>query len=184
MQDEPIHKALFLDRDGVINKNLHYISDINKFEFMPGIFDLCILAKSKSYLIVIVTNQSGIGRKIFTIDQYHELTDWMCEEFNRKSCKIDLVTTSPIDPSNESNSERLKFRRKPNPGMIIDACEILNINTQSSILIGDSDSDIKAGISAGVKTLIKIGPKIKNYNSVHYFSDLPEVLNGINDLIR
>ena len=48
----------------------------------------------------------------------------------------------------------------------------------------DSDSDIEAGISAGVKTLIKIGPKIKNYNSVHYFSDLPEVLNGINDLIR
>jgi D-glycero-D-manno-heptose 1,7-bisphosphate phosphatase len=183
MQDEPFHKALFLDRDGVINKNIGYISDISQFEFMPGIFELCILAKSKNYLIVIVTNQSGIGRKIFTIDQYYELTGWMCEEFNRKNCKIDLVTTSPINPNNESNSEGLKFRRKPNPGMIIDACEILNINTQRSILIGDSDSDIEAGISAGVKTLIKIGPKIKDYINVHYFSDLSEVLKDINDLM-
>jgi D-glycero-D-manno-heptose 1,7-bisphosphate phosphatase len=183
MQNDLSQKALFLDRDGVVNKNFHYVFDINKFEFMPGIFDLCSWAKSKDYLIIIITNQSGIGRQIFTLDQYYKLTDWMRSEFGDKGIKIDLVTTSPIDPSNVLNSEELAFRRKPNPGMIMDACEIFNINKQKSILVGDSDTDIDAGVAAGIKTLVKIGGKVKNYNEVHYFSNLQELLNRIDDLI-
>ena len=183
MQSDQIQKALFLDRDGVVNRNFHYVFDKKEFEFMPGIFDLCVWAKTKNYLIIIITNQSGIGRNIFSIEQYHKLTDWMQNEFSSKGCKIDLVITSPIDPSNILNSEALKFRRKPNPGMILDACEIFSINKQKSILIGDSDTDIEAGVTAGIKTLVKIGDKLKNYHGVHYFANLQKLLNRIDELI-
>jgi D-glycero-D-manno-heptose 1,7-bisphosphate phosphatase len=176
MQSKPLRKGLFLDRDGIVNINQHYVHHIYNFEFVPGIFELCFWARSKGFAIVIVTNQSGIGRGLFTIDQYHKLTHWMLGQFLAQDCTIDLVVTSPIDPNDETNSEALKFRRKPNPGMIFDACEVLNIDPHISVLIGDSDSDIEAGMAAGIPALIKIGQEVTQRQGISNFPDLNAVL--------
>ena len=77
------YSAVFLDRDGVINKNLGYVSDISRFEFFPEIMEICFLAEKKGFPIVVVTNQSGIGRGYFTVEDYNILTKWMIEEFKK-----------------------------------------------------------------------------------------------------
>lgn len=176
MLEKPVRKGLFLDRDGIININHRYVGNIDRFEFAPGIFELCFWARSEDFAIVIVTNQSGIGRGLFTMEQYHELTQWMLGQFSKQGCKIDLVVTSPIDPNDKTNSDALKFRRKPNPGMIFDACEILNIDPHLSVLIGDSESDIDAGKAAGIPTLIRIAQNVQRTSEIACFSDLGTLL--------
>jgi len=166
--------ALFLDRDGVINLDKGYISRIENFSFVSGIFPVIRIAQNSNFRIVIITNQSGIGRGLINIDQYHKLTNWMLNEFARNSCLIDLVLTSSLDP-NKKNVENFEtFRRKPNPGMIYDAKELLNIDLVNSILIGDNISDIEAGLNAKIKNLFLINKKMRHplVNSVTVVEDL------------
>ena len=177
-------KALFLDRDGVINIDRHYVSEIAQFQFVPGIFELCKWAHLKGYLIVVVTNQSGIGRGLFTIERYHSLTNWMLKQFLINGSKIDLVVASPIDPAASGNSAALNYRRKPGPGMIIDACEILPIDLEASILIGDSDSDIEAGIAAGITTVIKIGAQLSEFEMATNFPDILSILTVKEQILK
>ena len=184
MSGRPLLRGLFLDRDGVVNVNRHYVGHIEEFEFNPGIFELCSWARSQGFVIVIVTNQSGVGRGLFTIDQYHHLTNWMLEQFSLNDCKIDLVVASPIDPNNENNSEALKSRRKPNPGMIFDACEVLNIDPHVSVLIGDSDSDVEAAQAAGIPTIIRLNQQIATLDETYCFKDLTSLLENKEVVIR
>lgn len=177
MQVKTLRKGLFLDRDGVVNINNHYIADSNGIEFISGIFELCSWAHSEEFLIVIVTNQSGIGRGLFTMGQYNELTNWILTQFSIRGCVIDLVVTSPIDPNDEKNSEAVKFRRKPLPGMILDACEILSIDPGKSVLIGDSESDIEAGMAAGIPTLIRIAQSMPHTRATHCFTSIESLLD-------
>ena len=102
----------------------------------------------------------------------------MLGQFSSQGCAIDLVVTSPIDPNDETNSEALRFRRKPKPGMIFDACEILNIDLQVSVLIGDSDSDIEAGKAAGIPTIIRIAQDMPQSRENHCFADLTSLLKS------
>lgn len=178
MRSRPLLRGLFLDRDGVVNINRHYVGRIEDFEFNPGIFELCSWARSQGFVIVIVTNQSGVGRGLFTIDQYHHLTNWMLEQFSFNDCEIDLVVASPIDPNGENNSEALIFRRKPNPGMIFDACEVLNIDPHVSVLIGDSDSDVEAAQAAGIPTIIRLNRQMATSEGIYCFGDLNSLLEN------
>jgi D-glycero-D-manno-heptose 1,7-bisphosphate phosphatase len=70
-------RALFLDRDGVINVDHGYVHRIDQLQFMDGIFDLCLLAQARGYLLIVVTNQAGIGRGLFTEDDFRVLTEWI-----------------------------------------------------------------------------------------------------------
>lgn len=184
MQDLPFRRGLFLDRDGVVNMNRHYVGRIDDFDFNSGIFELCSWARLQGFVIVIVTNQSGVGRGLFTIEQYHRLTNWMLEQFSSHNCEIDLVVASPIDPNDENNSEALKYRRKPNPGMIFDACEVLNIDPQISILIGDSDSDVEAAQAAGIPTIIRLNRQVEPSEGIYYFDNLNSLLENKELVIR
>jgi len=144
--------ALFLDRDGVINVDYGYVHRPEDFEFIPGIFDLVRAANEKGYRVVVVTNQAGIGRGYYSEEQFHKLTDWMCERFVDQGCRLDKVYFCPFHPEHGVGKyKRDSECRKPNPGMFLLAATEMNLNLSRSILVGDKVSDIDAAASAGVQ---------------------------------
>ena len=144
-------RALFLDRDGVINVNHGYVHKISDFDFLDGVFDLVLRAKELGYLVIVITNQAGIGRGFYTEADFYTLSEWMCRKFKSIGATIDRVYFSPFHPT-AGLGKYLKddFSRKPNPGMILQAELDFDINLKSSVLIGDKISDIEAGLSAGI----------------------------------
>lgn len=147
------HRALFLDRDGVINVNHGYVNSIENFDFVDGIFDLVGTARKLGYCVVVVTNQAGIGRGHYSEKQFHELTVWMCAQFEKYGAPIDRVYFSPYHPTAGIGKYRKdEDTRKPGPGMIIRAKRELALSLEDSVLVGDKPSDTLAGIAAGVRT--------------------------------
>ncbi|MGE0018197.1 MAG: D-glycero-alpha-D-manno-heptose-1,7-bisphosphate 7-phosphatase [Draconibacterium sp.] len=140
------NKALFIDRDGTINIEKHYVYKKEDFVFMPGIFDLLKHFTDNGYLIFIITNQSGIARGFYSEEDYNRLTSWMLNEFELKGIKITKVYHCPHHPDITGPC----ICRKPKPGMILQAIEEFNINPSASVLIGDKKSDILAGENAGI----------------------------------
>lgn len=146
-----MNKALFLDRDGVINLEKNYVHKIEDFEFIDGIFELTKYFQDKGYLIIVITNQAGIGRGYYTEEDFHKLNDWMIDQFKQRGILITEVYYCPFHPTHGIGKyKKDSFDRKPNPGMILNATRKYNINLSESILIGDKESDIEAGKSAGV----------------------------------
>ena len=146
-----VASILFLDRDGVINVNYGYVHKQKNFDFIEGIFDLVRLAKSNDFLVFVITNQSGIARGYYSIEDFNVLSAWMMMQFVNHGAAIDKIYFSPYHPK-EGKGEFLKddFSRKPNPGMILDACTDYDIDLAQSILVGDKMTDIEAGQRAGV----------------------------------
>jgi len=142
-----MRKALFLDRDGVINIEKNYLYKIEEFEFINGIFELCKYYSSLGYLIIVVTNQSGIARDYYSENDFNKLTSWMIKQFLNNNINITKVYFCPHHPDilGECNC------RKPKAGMLFDAQKEFNLDLKNSILIGDKERDIEAGISAGLK---------------------------------
>ena len=168
-------KALFLDRDGVINVDHGYVYRKEDIEFIDGIFDLVSAAKKSGYLNIIVTNQSGIGRGYYTSQNFHDLTKWMKEQFVVHNSIIDAVYFCPYHPDGSGKYSRYKKFRKPEPGMILQAALEHNINLKGSILVGDSLSDIQAGIAAGVGKIFYYGSG-DNIVTAHVVSHLTEII--------
>lgn len=164
-------KVLFLDRDGIINVDHGYVYKIEEFEFMPEIFDLCKLAIEKGYLIIIITNQSGIGRGKYTECDFKTLTKWMCEQFSYNNVNITDVYYCPHHPDKGKN-EYLKICecRKPAPGLINQAIKQYDIDVQHSVFIGDKLSDMQAADSAGIKNKVLFTKNNLNHS-------LPNVIN-------
>ncbi len=144
------NKALFLDRDGVVNVEKNYVSKIEDFEFIEGIFDFCSWFQKKGYLIFVITNQAGIARGFYSEEDFKVLTDWMVLEFARRDILISKVYYCPHHPDITGPCDC----RKPKPGMILKAAEEFYLNLSESILVGDYDSDLKAGENSGI---------VKNY---------------------
>ncbi len=113
-------RAIFLDRDGVINIDHGYVHSVDNFDFIDGIFDVIRTAHANNLKVVVVTNQAGIGRGFYSVQQFYQLTSWMCKEFMNAGAPIDKVYFSPFHPT-EGLGEYKKddFSRKPNPGMIL-----------------------------------------------------------------
>lgn len=169
-------KALFLDRDGVINVEKNYVYRIEDFEFLPGIFDLCELAMRLGFRLVVITNQAGIGRGYYGEADYQALTHWMVQQFREHGVVIDRVYHCPHHPTAGIGEYRQEsFHRKPNPGMLLMARDDLGLDLSRSILVGDKDSDIEAGIAAGVKTNIKLVPSGKPDPDRREFPSLPAI---------
>ena len=154
-------KTVFLDRDGVINKEVGYLHKIQDFEFINGVFEACLYFQSLNYQIIVVTNQSGIGRGYYDEDDFHIINNWMLEQFKNKRIEILDVFFCPHDP--ESNCDC----RKPKPGMLNQANEKHNIDMEKSWMIGDKEADVAAANSAGIKNtiLVKSGHTIDEENS-------------------
>jgi D-glycero-D-manno-heptose 1,7-bisphosphate phosphatase len=139
-------KALFLDRDGVINVEKEYLYRQEDFEFIEGIFALCRHYQKLGYLIFIVTNQSGIARGFYSEEDFAKLTEWMLGEFAKRGIKITKVYYCPHHPKLSGECSC----RKPKPGMLLDAAKEFDIDLKNSIIIGDKERDIEAGLNAGL----------------------------------
>jgi len=150
--------ALFLDRDGVINLDHGYVHTPEKFEFVDGIFEVVAAANRAGYIVVVVTNQAGIGRGYYSEAQFYALTDWMKAKFAEQGAQIDAVYFCPYHPEHGIGKYRCESEfRKPAPGMLLQAQRELNIDLSSSVFVGDKASDIQAGRAAGVGRLLLLG---------------------------
>tara|TARA_B100000524_G_scaffold342739_1_gene238069 strand:- start:1625 stop:2146 length:522 start_codon:yes stop_codon:yes gene_type:complete len=149
------NRALFLDRDGVINLDYGYVHKICDFTFRPEIFEICKTALSLKYKIIIVTNQAGIGRGIFTENDFITLCNYMKSIFKQNKIKITDIYHCPFHPKKGINKFlKESFDRKPNPGMLIKAAIDHKIKLEDSIMIGDNISDQQAALSANLKYFI------------------------------
>lgn len=141
-----MNRALFLDRDGVINIEKEYLYKIEDFEFIDGIFSLCKYFQEQNYKIIVVTNQSGIARGYYSRDDLHRLTEWMRQAFLKEGIAIDDLYFCPHYPSVSGECSC----RKPKPGMLLEAASKHNIDLSHSIIVGDKERDIEAGLNAGL----------------------------------
>ena len=149
--------ALFLDRDGVINVDRHYVWRIEDFEFMPGIFELVEAAVQGGLLPIVVTNQAGIGRGYYTEGDFRRLDEWMHAQFRERGAAIARTYYCPFHPTEGIGVYRREsFDRKPNPGLILRAKADFDLDLSNSVLVGDKDSDIEAGRAAGVRHNVKV----------------------------
>jgi D-glycero-D-manno-heptose 1,7-bisphosphate phosphatase len=144
-------RALFLDRDGVINVDRGYVCSPEQFELVDGITDLCRHAVGLGYLLIVATNQAGIGRGYYTEADFLALTDWMCDAFRERGAPIAKVYYCPFHPEfGVGEYRRESDCRKPAPGMILHAARDFDLDLRRSVLVGDKESDIQAGVAAGV----------------------------------
>ena len=150
-------KALFLDRDGVINRDTGHVYRVGEFVFLDGIFDLGREAMAKGYTIVVVTNQAGIGRGYYSEDEFHTLTAWLRERFASESVEITDVMFAPHHPEWGIGPYKAESPdRKPNPGMMLKAANRHRIDLAASVMVGDRASDMRAGAAAGIGRLVLI----------------------------
>lgn len=169
-------RGLLLDRDGVINEDHGYVGAFEDFAFKPGIFPFLRRAQEGGYRLAVVTNQSGVARGLYTRESYEALTQRMREFFASEGVTLDLVLACFTHP--EGTVEALRnesFWRKPNPGMILEAALRLNLDLARSVLIGDKDTDMQAGLTAGVGKLYLIGRKASHVSGVRTVGDFKEI---------
>ncbi|HDN2509876.1 MULTISPECIES: D-glycero-beta-D-manno-heptose 1,7-bisphosphate 7-phosphatase [Providencia] len=180
--------AVFLDRDGTINIDHGYVHKIDDFEFIEGAIEAMLELKKMGYALVVVTNQSGIGRGIYTEDQFMQLTEWMDWSLADRGVDLDGIYFCPHHAESDVEEYQQDCNcRKPKPGMLLDAQSFLNIDMAASIMVGDKLADILAGKAAnvGATVLVKSGEPVTEeaMNSADFvinsIADLPATLKRI-----
>ncbi len=145
-------KALFLDRDGVINLDHGYVGKVEDFEFVEGILDCIQRFQEKGYQPIVVTNQSGIGRGYYSLEDFEKVTAYMLQKMQEHGIAIDRshVFFCPHAPNEGCNC------RKPKPGMFLQAKKRFSIDMSASVMIGDKPSDIEAAKKVGVGRTVMV----------------------------
>ena len=185
-----MNKAIFLDRDGTINVDRDYIYKIEDFEFLPNVIESLRILQEAGYILIIVTNQSGIGRGYYTEEDFHKLNDWMLQELIRHNVNISKVYFCPHIPDAQIERYRILCGcRKPNLGMFRQAIKDFDIDIDASYAIGDKIRDCaiceKTGctgflIHSNEKPKIIQSVKLGMFKGVYYMPTLFDcVLNII-----
>lgn len=161
-------KAVFLDRDGTINKYVGFLRNINDFELIGGVSDALEKINALGYLAIVVTNQPVIARGEVTFEQLGEIHNKMETLLGKDGAYVDAVYFCPHHPHKGYDGEVAELKiececRKPKAGMIFKAAEDYNIDLENSWVVGDGENDIKAGLNAGCKTAL-ISENSENYN--------------------
>jgi len=147
-------KIIFLDRDGVINQDSDkFVKNIDEFNLIPGSVDAIANLSQAGFKVVVCTNQSGLGRGLFTMEDLNEMHEWLHQSVEQAGGTIDVIMFCPHTPEDNCAC------RKPKPGMILDICERFNLEDLSSvIMIGDSIRDLQAIANVGgIPILVKTG---------------------------
>lgn len=172
-------KALFLDRDGIINIDYGYVHQIDKFKFSKTIFTLLKYFQQEGYILFIVTNQSGIGRNYYSEEKFQTLTSWMINKFTTEGIHISKVLHCPHTPDEKCHC------RKPQIGMIENIMLNYDIDFNKSWMIGDKQSDIDFAYNAKIQHTIAISKhKIKDaeyiFTSItectHFLEENPDII--------
>lgn len=153
-------RALFLDKDGVINVDHGYVCTRERTDFVDGIFELCRTATRAGFLNVLVTNQAGIARGYYSEQEFLAYMEWMRGEFRERGAQLDAVYYCPHHPV-YGIGEYLRDCecRKPRPGMILSAAQDLDIDLAASVLLGDSASDAEAAQEAKLGSIFLLRPE-------------------------
>lgn len=182
-----MNKAIFLDRDGTLNIDYGYVHEIDNFKFIDGAIDVLRELKKMGYMLVLVTNQSGIARGYFSEEQFLQLTEWMDWSLAEQDVDLDGIYYCPHHPEGKGEYKEECDCRKPKSGMLLQAIKELKIDPTQSIMVGDKVEDIKAGIGAKVKmnvlvrtgkTVTEEGERVADY-VLDSIVDLPRILKRL-----
>ena len=152
-------KAVFLDRDGTINRYVGFLRNIDDFELLPGVAEAIRQINERGYLAVVATNQPVIARGEVTVDQLREIHNKMETLLGNEGAYLDAIYFCPHHPDKGFPNEVAELKRecgcrKPKPGMLLTAAKDLNIDLQQSWMVGDGKNDIEAGKAAGCRTAL------------------------------
>lgn len=181
-------KGIFLDRDGVIIENrLDYVRSWKDVEFLPGALTALVKLASTPYKIIVVTNQSAVGRGILTFEEAETISNQILSVIKENGGRIDAYYVCPHAPEEECSC------RKPKPGMLLAAAQELQIDLQNSLMVGDALTDMQAGQSAGVPRnyLVLTGRgreqlqlpeavSIQPFSTLRSLAVLPEIITKLN----
>lgn len=151
-------RAAFLDRDGVINIDHGYVYRSEDFDFVPGVLEGARRLHELGYALVVVSNQSGIGRGLFSEAQFHSLSNWMRQQFIAAEAPLSGIYFCPHHPT----EARAEYRRscdcrKPAPGMLLAAAKDLQLDLEASAMFGDKRSDLEAALAARIPLRVLLG---------------------------
>ena len=162
-----LNKAVFLDRDGVINKNSGYVTHIEDFKWLKNVKSAIKLLNKKKFKVIVITNQSGVARGLHTEKDVLKLHNWINKELKKKGAKIDDFFYCPYHPFGLIKKyKKNSILRKPNPGMILKAKKKHNINLKTSFMIGDQKSDEMCAKKAKVIFFYKKNNLLKDIKKI------------------
>jgi len=161
----PLRPALFLDRDGVLNEDRGYVYRWEDFRWIAGARDVVAAFNRAGWLVIVVTNQSGVGRGYYSEDDVHALHARMAQDLAELGGRIDAFYHAPDHPEAPLDAYRHPDPpdRKPNPGMILRALADWPIDKAASVLVGDKPSDLEAALRAGVRAVLFPGGDLKAF---------------------
>jgi D-glycero-D-manno-heptose 1,7-bisphosphate phosphatase len=184
MADLPRNKAVFLDRDGTINIEKNYLIDPLEFEFVPGVPHALKRLQDAGYLLVIVSNQAGVARGLFDLDDVDLLHRHMCRLLAHYGVRINSIKVCPHHPTAGQGEYLLDCNcRKGQPGMLLQAADELQIDLSRSFMVGDKLTDVEAGLAAGCTSFLvltgygKEQRRLLQNEEVCVLPDLPAVVN-------
>lgn len=170
-----MNKALFLDRDGIINEDVSYLHKVEDVRFVDGLFELCKLFQDKGFLLICCTNQSGVARGYYPKEDTEIVHDYMIKEFARRGLTLSKIYTCYHGPEDNCDC------RKPKPGMFLSAIKEFNLDPKLCYSIGDKRSDVEASTKADVGHIYLVKSRYNNYEGDYasvrdFYNDIREKL--------
>lgn len=165
-------RAVFLDRDGVLNEEVGYLYRPEDVRWVEGAFSLCRTAQELGYKLIVVTNQSGIARGLYGEDDFHKLMKWMGQELKGERITLHGVYYCPFHPEHGIGRYKREHEdRKPGPGMLLRAAREHGLDLKRSVMVGDRCSDVGAANAAGLRKVFLLrgtetGPCAGEYEAV------------------
>tara|TARA_Y200000002_G_scaffold268136_1_gene222954 strand:- start:1817 stop:2332 length:516 start_codon:yes stop_codon:yes gene_type:complete len=147
VKSEKFNKAAFLDRDGTLNEDTGYLYKIKDFKWIKGAVNALRILKKNNFLIIVVTNQSGVGRGFHSENDIKKLHKWM----NQQLLKYDLMIDDFFFATDLPNNNNIRSRRKPSPAMLNEAVEKYNLDKNKCFMLGDKQTDVEAAKNAQIK---------------------------------
>ena len=156
--------GVFLDRDGVLNVDHGYVARRADFQWVEGAIAAVRALNEAGYYVFVTTNQSGIARGLYAVDDMHKLHEFMADELAREGARIDDIRFCPFHPEGTIDAyRRVSDWRKPGPGMILDLLRQWPVQREGSALIGDKEADMEAALAAGIRGLLFTGGNLEDF---------------------